>query len=241
MRFGHFEFTPTLIPTIAAVATIALTASLGQWQLRRAEEKQALQRQYDAVRARPAVMLTGREGVGAKDLQFHQLIAEGEFDATKQVFLDNQVNDARAGYYVLTPMKLRNDRHYVLVNRGWLARGSDYPAPPKVTAPAGIVKVQGYGALPVKRFLELSADTVQGSVWQNVTFMRYEHAMELPLLPIILVQATDNADGLMPVKEQVEFGISRHQGYAFQWFGLAAAVIAIYLFVNTQYLKKVSQ
>lgn len=238
MRFGHFEFTPTLIPTIAAVAAIALTASLGQWQLRRADEKRALQRQYDTVRANPAVILTGQEGDGAKDLQFHRLIAEGEFDATKQIFLDNQVNDERAGYYVFTPMKLGNDRHYVLVNRGWLARGSDYPAPPKVAAPVGVVKLQGYGALPTKRFLELSENTVEGSVWQNITFTRYEHAMGLALLPIILVQTTGNAEGLSPVKEQVEFGISRHQGYAFQWFGLSIAVIAIYLFVNTRYLKK---
>jgi len=238
IRVGSYEFSPGWIPTIAMLCVVALTGALGRWQLNRADEKRALQHQYEVVRTEPPIALTGREGAEAQHLQFRQLTAEGEFDAAKQIFLDNQVENERAGYYVLTPLRLADQRHYVLVNRGWIARGPEYPAEPRVSVPGGRLKVQGYGALPVKRFLELSGNTVQGFVWQDVPFERYERATGLQLLPVILVQSTGNGEGLLPVQQYPEFGITKHQGYAFQWFALSAAVIATYLFVNTQRVKK---
>jgi len=238
LRVGSFEFSPSIIPTVAAIFAIALTVSLGRWQVNRAGEKEALQRQYESMQTEPLITLTGREGLDAQHLQFRHLIVEGEFDANRQIFLDNQVANERVGYHVLTPMKLAGDAHYVLVNRGWIARGAEYPSPPKMSVPAGRMRIEGHGGLPVKRFLELSADTVQGAVWQNVTFARYEQAMKLDLLPIILVQTVDNAAGLTAVKQRPDFGIAKHQGYAFQWFALSAAILATYIFVNTQRVKK---
>ena len=238
LRFGSFTFSPSIIPTVAAILAIALTASLGRWQVSRAGEKEALQRQYESMQNEPLIALTGQEGVDAQHLQFRHLIAEGEFDANRQIFLDNQVANERVGYHVLTPLKLAGHARYVLVNRGWIPRGAEYPLPPKMSAPIGRVRIEGHGALPVKRFLELSGDTVQGAVWQNVTFSRYEQAMKLDLLPIILVQTIDNDTGLAAVKQRPDFGIAKHQGYAFQWFALSAAILATYLFVNTQRVKK---
>jgi surfeit locus 1 family protein len=234
VRFGPFEFAPTVVPTVAAAFAIALMVCLGRWQLTRAGEKEMLRHQYEVTRTAPAVSVTGREGDEARHLQFRQLTVAGEFEPTQQIFLDNQVENGQAGYYVLTPLKLLDDRRYVLINRGWIARGPEYPAPPKVAVPSGRVKLQGYGALPAKRFLELSADTVQGDVWENVTFERYERITGLPLLPIILVQTVGNLQGLTPLKEQADFGITKHQGYAFQWFALSVAVMAIYVYVNTR-------
>ncbi len=233
MRFSGVQFTPGLIPTLAAVVTLAVTLSLGRWQLHRADEKRTLQRQYQARQSEPPVQVTGREADAAA-LQFRPLTAAGEFNPGGQIFIDNQVENGRAGYHVLTPLKLADSGRHVLVNRGWLARGADYPRPPQAPPPAGRMKVQGYGALPVKRFLELSADTVQGGVWQNLTFNRYTQATGLNTLPVILVQTIDNAAGLTPVKEHPDFGIATHQGYAFQWFALSAALVLVYLFVNTR-------
>lgn len=237
MRLGPVDFTPRLLPTIAAILAVALTASLGRWQMNRAEEKRGRERQYTAMQMAPPLALSGHES-GAASLQFRQLTAQGEFEGDKQIFIDNQVENAQAGYQVLAPLKLDDGQHYILVNRGWVARSADYPAPPKAPVPSGRIQVQGYGALPVKRFLELSSNTVQGSVWQNLTFERYRQATGLPLLPVILVQTEANTKGLIPVRSHADFGTSMHEGYAFQWFALSAAIVATYLLVNTRYAKR---
>ena len=54
MQIGSFHFTPSLLPTLAAIIAMALTASLGRWQLNRAEEKIVLQTEYESKTKQPA-------------------------------------------------------------------------------------------------------------------------------------------------------------------------------------------
>ena len=237
MRFGRVEFSPGRIPTLATILALAATLSLGQWQLKRAAEKEALRDQYQAMQAEPPVALTGNEAEPQR-LRFRPLAAEGEFVTSGQIFLDNQVENERAGYHVLAPLKLAASGRLVLVNRGWIARGAEYPQPPRSDPPEGQVRLRGYGALPVKRFLELAPGTVQGSVWQNLTFERYRLSTGIDVLPIILVQTDDNQPALTPVRQHPDFGIAIHQGYAFQWFALSMAILATFLFRNISRAKE---
>ena len=46
--FRSLRFNPSLVPTVAALAAVALTGYLGHWQQQRAAEKSALQREFDA-------------------------------------------------------------------------------------------------------------------------------------------------------------------------------------------------
>jgi surfeit locus 1 family protein len=235
MRVGRLEFRAALLPTFAAIAAVAVTASLGRWQVHRAQEKIALQRTLIERQSLPPLLLTGQEQ-DSDSLQFRQLRAVGTFDRGKEILLDNKVEDGQAGYYVLTPLEISGTHRYVLVSRGWVGRSRVYPAPPDIRIPAGEVSVDGYGSLPVKRFLELSTDVVQGKVWENMTFERYRSAMQLDILPIILAQSNDTGDDLKRVRDRPDAGISVHEGYAFQWFGLCAAIILTYIAVNTKYV-----
>lgn len=237
MRLGPIEFRVSLVPTVAAAVAVALTVSLGRWQLSRAEEKRGLERDYATNQTAAPVLLTGNEP-DAASLRFCRLVGEGEYLPARQIFIDNQVNNESAGYHVLTPLRIGDSGRYVLVNRGWIARGPDYPDPPQAPVPTGRIRVEGYGALPVKRFLELSSDTVAGDVWQNLTFERYRRATGLDLVAVILVQTTGIRDGLVAVHERPDFGIAIHEGYAFQWFALTAAIVAIYFFVNARHAKR---
>jgi surfeit locus 1 family protein len=237
MRFGSVEFRASFVPTVAAAVAVALTASLGRWQLSRAEEKRELEREYATMQTLPPVMLTGNEA-DAASLRYRRLVGEGEYLLGRQIFIDNQVDRESAGYHVLAPLRIGDSGRYVLVNRGWVARGPDYPAAPQVPVPTGRIRVEGYAALPVKRFLELSSDTIAANVWQNFTFERYRRATGLELLPVILVQTAGNGDGLVALRQRPDFGIATHEGYAFQWFALTAAIVAIYFFVNTRHAKR---
>jgi len=77
--------------------------------------------------------------------------------------------------------------------------------------------------------LELSAETVQGKVWQNFTAQRFRERTGVELLPLVVLQQGGNAQGLVRVKAEPDFGILRHYGYAVQWFALAATALVLYV------------
>ena len=139
---GPFSFSPRPVPTLAAVLMIALTVSLGRWQLHRAEEKEARQALFDARMAEAPVRLTGPVP-SAEPLLFRHVHAEGDWLAERQIYIENQVHDGRAGFAVVTPLRLRGSSAAVLVNRGWIPRGNEYPRAPQVAVPAGPAAVDG--------------------------------------------------------------------------------------------------
>ena len=233
MYLGGLELRVAWVPAAVALVVFALFISLGRWQLGRAQEKRVLQQAMLDAERLPALVLDGTASDGER-LRYRRLQVTGEFDAARQIFLDNKVEDEQAGYHVLTPLKMAGASRYVLVNRGWIARGPAYPVPPVAAVPAGVVTVQGYGALPAKRFLELSPDAIEGAVWQNLTFDRYRRATGLSVLPFVLEQVNPASPGLRPVRERPEAGMEMHQGYALQWFSLAAAVVVVFALLSVR-------
>ncbi len=225
----QIRFTPTWLPTLAAVAMIALTLNLAQWQQRRAGEKERLQAEFDHRGELPQIALdAGMRDAAA--LQYRSVRARGEWNMAGQVYVDNKFHDNAVGYYVYTPMKLAGGNAYVLVNRGWVARGPAYPAPPAVPAPTG-VDVEGIVTIPSHRFLELSGAAVEGTVWQNLTVERYHEKFSLDLLPVVVL-AGKAADGLLPVAEKPDAGRDKHIEYMLTWYSLAATLLVLWIGLN---------
>ena len=226
-----FKFRASLVPTLAALATIALTIALGRWQLSRAAEKEALQAQYEQRAAQPALRLTGTE-VDPKALHYRSVEAEGIYLPEQQILLDNRFFNDQVGYQVVTPLRLGSGQRCILVNRGWVARGADYAILPHIETPAGRVRVEGVAVAPSQKFLELSPSTVSGSVWQNLLLSRYRERTGLDVMEVVLLQRKGAGDALLRAWERPDTGIEKHRGYAFQWFALAAAVFITYVVVN---------
>ena len=230
MRLGAFEFSPTIVPTIGAAVAIALTLSLGRWQAGRAEEKEARQALLEARMNETPVLLTGSVE-SPEPLVYRHVRAAGQWVAEGQIFIDNQILEGRAGFQVLTPLRLEGRKEVVLVNRGWVARSRDYPRAPAVAIPSGRIEVAGVATLPPERVLELSADTISGNVWQNVSIERYRRQTGNPVLPIVIL-ADWPAPGLAAVRERPDAGIAKHREYALTWFALAATVLALWIALN---------
>ncbi len=230
MRIAGFAFTPRLVPTVAALAAIALTASLGRWQDGRAGEKAARQALLEARVAEAPLELTGAAGT-AQALVFRRVRAAGRYLPEGQVFIDNRIHAGRAGFHVVTPLALGRDRATVLVNRGWIARSAAYPAAPDVPVPAGEQLVEGLAVVPSQRFLELSGDAVTGNVWQNLVLERYAARDGRELLPVVIL-ASRPGPGLAAVEERPDEGIAKHREYSLTWYSLAATVAALWIAVN---------
>ena len=93
-----------LVLTLATLLMVALTFSLGQWQLRRAAQKQALQAAVDAQKRLPALVgqaLAAMENVA--DAVHREAVLAGRWQAAHTVYLDNRPMDGKSGFWVVAP------------------------------------------------------------------------------------------------------------------------------------------
>ncbi|HET6264901.1 MAG TPA: SURF1 family protein [Usitatibacter sp.] len=219
-----------MVTTLAAVAFIALTVSLGRWQVGRGEEKAARQSMFDSRLRDAPLRLTGSVPT-ADPLLYRRVAARGEWIPERQIYVDNQIRDGRAGFHVVTPLKIEASPAAVLVNRGWIARDARYPEAPPVAVPRGPVEVHGLATRPPARFLELSPQVISGNVWQNLSIERYRERSGLELLPVVVL-ADPPAEGLAAVRETPDAGIAKHREYALTWFSLAITALVLWIVLN---------
>lgn len=233
----RYRFRPSLIPTLATLALLPLLVSLGFWQLDRAEEKRALQAEYDA-RSRDEPVLIGSGVQAAEDLRFHKVVAHGRYDPEYEILLDNRVHRGQPGYYVITPLKLRDSDVRVLVNRGWVPLGESRTRLPDIATPQGEQEITGVATVPLERRFSLGGEAPRGRwqvVWPYLDLARYAGAVPFPIQPVVvLLDPASTAGGFVREWARLDTGIATHQGYAFQWFTLALALATIYLFVNLE-------
>jgi surfeit locus 1 family protein len=222
-------FRPSALPTIAAIAAIVLFVTAGLWQRDRMEQKEALRAQLDAAAVRAPQPLPAPNDW--TEWRFVPVTATGAFDAAHQILLDNRVHDGRAGYHVITPFGLADGR-VVLVNRGWIAGGATHTDTPAAPPPAGTITVRGRINNPPSKYLELSHETLAGSVWQNLDLAQYAATTGLHVLPVIVEQTApiDAADTLVRDWPAPDLGVERHLSYMIQWFTFAALAAGLWLY-----------
>jgi surfeit locus 1 family protein len=230
---ASFNFRPSVLPTLGAVALIGLTLALGNWQLNRAEQKRELQARLDSLQREPAVTIP-KGAINASDFEFRTVEVVGEFEPRCTVYLDNKLRGHVPGYEIVTPVSVGASGKYVAVNRGWLAGTGDRSRLPPVATPSGQVKVSGAAVIPSARIVELSNETVEDRLWQNLVLERYREWCRLDLAPFVIQQTNDFGDGLRREWPRPDLGIDMHRGYALQWFSLALLVAVLYVALNVR-------
>lgn len=221
-----------LLPLLAALVGVAVTVSLGNWQLRRAQEKLALQAAWDqAERAPPlAVGADDVAAVGAK-LPLRVRLT-GRFLHPQSIWLVNRQMDGQSGFNLITPLQLDGGA-IVLVNRGFAARDpQDRLRLPPVEQPPHVVTVEGLALPQASQVLQLGApgpEPGQPALWQNLDFDTYEQASRLRVARWVLQQTDGAEDGLQRNWPRHSAGVDKHRGYALQWFGLAALIAVLTL------------
>ena len=232
MLYG-FELKPRLWSSAATGVVLLLTLWLGNWQLERAREKQQLEARLEALAKQPPVIVPATQ-VNPDEYRFRHVEVQGRFAESYTIYLDNRIYHGIAGYQVLTPLQIDDSRTYVLVNRGWVARAKERLNLPKIPAPREQVKISGIAVIPSNKILELSTQTVEGKIWENLVLERYRKAVPFEIQPIVIEQQNETPDGLVRDWERPDVGVNMHRGYAFQWFMLAAAIVILYLVLNVK-------
>lgn len=229
----RFTFKPALVPTLATILMVIVTAAMGGWQLQRAAEKAALQTEYDARASLPPTQLDSKL-MDAKSVAYRKISVVGKFDQAQQIYLDNKIHKGVAGYHVITPLRIQGGDTRVLINRGWLAASRERKNLPSAESPVDAVRIVGMAQIPSQKILELSSDTIDGRVWQNLNLGRYQKMVTFPIQPFLILQESAINDGLVREWQRPDSGRSVHLGYAFQWYALSVVLIIIYVVVNAK-------
>jgi surfeit locus 1 family protein len=230
------RFRPRLLPTVAAIAAIALFVAAGNWQHDRMRQKQALRAQFDAASTAPPSALPPGV-VDWATWRYRPVAVAGVFDATRQILVDNRIEAGRAGFHVVTPLSLTDGRA-VLVDRGWIAAGETRADLPAAPPPPGPVTVHGRVNLPTPNYVELTREAHPGVLWENLDPARFATATGIAVLPIVVEQtapligpATAD-DKLVRNWPAPDFGIDRHRIYMVQWYLFAATAAGLWLFFH---------
>jgi len=229
--------------TVAAVFSVAALASLGQWQLSRAAQKEALQAEIEAQKKLPPLDPQAFLALDKATSAMHRpLRLRGLWLAPLTVYLDNRQMHGVPGFYVLTPFAIEGSEQVVLVQRGWVQRNfNDRNQLAAVDNPAGLVEVVGRIEPPPSHLLDLGksatpapaadpADAGLSRIRQNLDLEAFRAETKLPLrTDVSLQQIGASSEGLQRDWPAPALGVEKHYGYAFQWFGLAALVVVLYV------------
>ena len=218
------------IVTVMALLTVGTTASLGFWQLGRAEQKQSLQAAIATAGAMPALSTPELRMVSPPAAAMHRpVVLQGRWLPGTQLFLDNRPMNGRTGFIVLSALRLEGSSAAVLVQRGWVPRDfQDRSRLPDVRTPEGEVRVQGRLAPPPSQLFELGAGS-DGPIRQNVDLSQLAGEWRVPLLGgVSVLQTDDDASGLIRDWPRFVGDQHKHLAYAAQWFAMSAIVAGLY-------------
>jgi surfeit locus 1 family protein len=222
--------------TIAALALAVLTARLGFWQLDRGAQKTALQQAIETRADMPVIAgkALARTAADAAAQHHRRATLQGRWDDARTVFLDNrQLQGPQPGFVVVTPLLL-DDGRAVLVQRGWAPRDpADRTRVPALPPAPPAVSVTGRIAPVPPRLLEFDA-AASGRIRQNLDLDAFARETGLALAPVTLLQTAPaqpahGDDALRREWPAPAANVSRHHGYAAQWFSLSALVLLLYV------------
>lgn len=204
-----------VFPLILGIGGIAILLSLGVWQLRRLEWKEAMLAAITAkIDAAPQVM----PAAGADPAAFnYTAVALGGLTAGDEILVLTGQNGIGAGYEVITAFATYDGRR-VLLDRGFVPEGARRtPRPP--------VELQVTGNLQWPRETDsyTPAPDLAAGIWfaRDVPMMA-AHLHTEPLL-VVAAQVEGDAQGIEPVAIAITGIPNDHLNYAITWFLLAFA------------------
>lgn len=241
MRIGKYQFKPRLIPTILFLVLLPVLIRLGYWQLERANEKRVIIAEQNAKLAMSPKIIDQRL-VDTGNLQFHRLQITGTFLNKYQVFIDNKIHQNKAGYEVVTPMRIGHSQQYVLVDRGWVPMGTSRSTLPSIETPMQEVTILGIAKYHTKDVVSFGDANRSNKGWPAVVrwvdIKALAKETKLDLLPFMLLLDPHAQFGYVREWKFINMPPEKHVSYAVQWFAMAAALVVIYLVVN---LKRISK
>lgn len=213
-----------------------ILVNLGLWQLRRLDQRRALNQAILDGLNQPPVTLTDQP-VEPDAMHLRRVSVTGTFDNEESVILRGRSLNGQQGAELVVPLHIENSDTAVLVNRGWIPLAfSDaearraYDVDGKVTLEGIAYRTQ---TRPDTYFAPTDPTPAPGQdgldAWFRVDIERIQQQVDYPLLPIFVAQSPDEESTGPPIPEEnIDLSEGPHMGYALQWFSFALILAGIY-------------
>jgi surfeit locus 1 family protein len=214
-----------LSASLATLIAAAILISLGVWQIHRLHWKEQILAQIEVGEHAPPVELIA----GDTPKLFSRVVVHGTLRSSAPGFYGADVRDDRMGAQQVEVLD-RVGAPPLLVVLGWVP--TDRGVPLAVTGPRDVT---GYVRLPEKPGWLSASDDVEGRHFYTLNPSAIGRALGAPdAAPFILVALKNPLAATLPAgapvpAEALPQPVNNHLQYAFTWFGLAGALMAVYL------------
>ena len=232
----NISFNYKLLPSLVFIIFFTLFIKLGFWQLDRADQKKIINMAFIERQNQPAIPLNKETiQMPIKDIIWHHVTISGEFLNDKNIILDNQVVQEKAGFLIYTPFKILDSNKIILVNRGWYPLSNSRNDVPNIPPIKGAQAIEGeINQMPssgislgkvITEKLDESSFRLQKMDYEVLSsligkdLMRYVVKLKKPIFDKTYV-----IDLGIPVPDS-----DKNYGYAFQWFAMAFTLFIIFI------------
>ena len=231
-----FQFDPEWRITLFTAVMLTLMVGLGLWQLQRAEEKAALAAAFAQRQVQRPALLSELWDKPAAVLAYAPVQLTGTFLQGEYFLLDNRISGGRFGYEVLGILQLGDGSGTVLVNRGWIAGDPGRRELPDVPPVSGQVKVTGHVYVAPGAPYLLAEQQLQAGWPKRIQAVEMDK-LQPPIMttapgtvfPYPVRIDADGPGALLVDWKVVNVSPQKHQGYAVQWFTMAAVLFIFYV------------
>lgn len=210
--------------------------SLGLWQLKRLDERQAFNATVEQRFDEPVVPLDALIPDGivndseevtelANSIEWRAVTVSGTYLPEYEVRVVNRSQNGRAGDNLVVPLQL-DDGRVLLVSRGFVPLGVDDPKVPSI-----VIEVTGRLHPSQERSLLGAKDPAEGVLTeiQRIDLSRLDPQIPGDLLPVymdLLSSVPPESRGIPEPVIAPDLSEGNHLSYAIQWFTFALAVVA---------------
>ncbi|MFN8929663.1 MAG: SURF1 family protein [Alphaproteobacteria bacterium] len=220
---------PKLIPWLFFLSAMALTLALGTWQIARLQWKTDLIAHIERAKTEaPLPALPANDQLAAHE--FTRVALAGtwvpgvEFHVTPRYYKD------KLGYHLFVPLKLADGR-IVLINRGWVPADRKNPETRPESIAKGMASLVGMIRIGQDRNYFTPPSQPQKNIWFGRDVTQMAETENLQNLAPVTVDAIGTPDATrLPIPFDGEIRLyNQHLSYVFTWYGIALAVLVIFL------------
>lgn len=224
------NFSPGLLPTLVTIPCVVILLALTVWQINRYGWKTDLIETINTQLSAPPVALPSG-AIDPEEWRYRRVSLTGEFDHAHEIHLFAHAEQGRAGFQIITPFRRGSEGDIVLVNRGWVPeRFKEADARPQGQI-NGEVTVTGVVRQPWHKSWSFMPDNnAADNVWLYGDLEMMAQHLGIPVAPVFVELEKAEVPGGFPIGGQTRVTLSNnHIEYAFTWFGLAGALVIIYI------------
>ena len=220
------KFNPGARITIFFVFFAILFLTLGLWQIERGQTKTILLDEFEKN------SIISPKPLNKNSKKWDRVYVNGTWDNSKQILVDNVINQGIAGYKVLTPLRLSKTDQLILVDRGWIKRNRTLDDLPNIQLENLEERVTGILESP-ELGLVLSNEMIS-SIWPKISQTKnlevISNEYSETLYPLILLSDPTSRYSLEYIKiKPTNMTPIKHYGYSAQWFLMFIVLCGMYI------------